>query len=95
MFGRKYAKPGRWYGIYHDDWEAAHPGAWERRELDSGSFRKGNVWCSSTLAWDRQWFLDHGMNPPRRMRHVKPNPNMIPLVSTLNPGESVTVRVEP
>jgi len=95
LFGPPRAKPGYWYGGYHEDWTLSHPGAFERGELQAGSFHKGDVWCSSTLEWDKQWFRSHGMRPPRRMRKAGP-PVGIPLASQLGPGESVSfhLRIE-
>lgn len=84
------AKPGRWYGGYHAAWTAAHPGAWERGEAQSGGFFAGDVWGSSTLDWDREWFERNGMSLPRKHKYVsgKAAPNSI-RIGTLGPGESV------
>lgn len=92
------AKPGKWFMSYHAAWTAAHPGAWERGEEQGGGFYKGDVWGSSTLDWDREWFRSRGMGMPRRTIHVTPKPpgpNEF-RIGTLGPGESVSfpIRIE-
>lgn len=89
-----YARPGSWYGSYNDAWHSAHPGAWQRGELQSGGFFKGDVWGSSTLDWDRDWFARNGMRMPNNAKHVEPdrNPNII-RIGNLGPGESVSIPV--
>lgn len=98
----KPAEPGRWFGGYHAAWSAAHPGAWERGEEQSGGFRLGRhggeVWCSSTLDWDREWFNRNGMGMPSHAKYVAPKPpgpNEF-RIGTLGPGESVSfpIRIE-
>lgn len=70
-FQREPAIPGDWYIDYITAWHDAHPGAWERGLLEAGSFFKDDVWCSSTLDWDRQWFEAHGlMLLPSKHKHV-------------------------
>src|SRR4051812_31465005 len=96
-----HAEPGSWYGSYHSAWNAAHPGAWKRGELESGHFRLGrgdregeDVWCSSTLNWDEKWFEAQGYRLPKYHRHIEPdrNPNIL-RIGTLGPGESVSIPV--
>ena len=57
---RDRAKPGPWYGQYYQDWNDRHPGAWVRGELVPGGFYSGNLWGSSTLNWDAEWFRRQG-----------------------------------
>lgn len=86
------AKPGSWFGSYHRDWSAAHPGAFERGESRAGSFYAGDKWGSSTLDWDREWFHRNGMGMPRNSFKVdgRAKPNEI-RIGTLGPGESVSI----
>ena len=57
---RRAAKPGPWYSEYQQDWREAHP-----HGQMPGSFYLGDVWVSSTLSWDEQWFADRGWRMPR------------------------------
>lgn len=102
-FGARPAEPGPWFGSYHTAWTRAHPRAFERGTLRSGNFCLGrgeragaDVWCSSTLDWDREWFRANGMGMPRHTKHVDgdgpPKPNEF-RIGTLGPGESVAIPI--
>lgn len=97
------ATPGTWFLSYHTAWTNAHPGAFERGDAKSGGFYLGrgsrageDVWGSSTLEWDREWFRANGMGMPRHTTHVDPpgpcKPNEF-RIGTLGPGESVSIPI--
>lgn len=93
LIDRPYAMPGPWYGSYNRAWHAAHPGAWQRGELEPGSFGKGDVWSTTTPEWDREWFRENDMLPPRQLKRVEPKNGGI-RIGTLQPGESVAIPIK-
>ena len=75
------AKPGPWYGQYYREWDARHPGAWIRGQLVPGGFYSGNLWGSSTLEWDAEWFRSHGAKMPKGAHYIRPGRNTTPLTT--------------
>ena len=88
------AKPGPWYGAYYQDWNERHPGAWVRGELVPGSFYQGDLWGSSTLSWDRDWFARHGAKMPNGAHYIAPGRSMTPLTEKLNPTDTGVMRLQ-
>ncbi|HWY01204.1 MAG TPA: hypothetical protein VNY55_15385 [Mycobacterium sp.] len=88
------AKPGPWYGQYYQDWNDRHPGAWVRGELVPGGFYSGNLWGSSTLNWDAEWFRRHGAKMPKGAHYIAPGRSMTPLTKKLNPTDTGVMRFQ-
>ena len=85
-------KPGPWYRAYYQDWNERHPGAWVRGELVPGSFYQGDLWGSSTLSWDRDWFARHGAKMPKGAHYIAPGRSMTPLTEKHNPTDTGVMR---
>lgn len=90
------ARPGLWFRRYHDDWDAAHPGAWANGTGACGGFCAGNVWVTGTPDWDREWFRAAGMKMPWRTRvaDMGAKPGEYRIASVLYPGESVSATID-
>lgn len=60
-----HARPGRWWQTYYAQWLDNHdrddyqPGGWTRDETLS------DWWITDTPDWDRQWFQQRGVRPPK------------------------------
>ena len=88
------AKPGPWYGQYYRDWDARHPGAWIRGQLVPGGFYSGNLWGSSMLKWDAEWFRSHGAKMPKGAHYIRPGRNTTPLTTKHNPTDTGVMRFQ-
>jgi hypothetical protein len=88
------AKPGPWYGQYYRDWDARHPGAWICGQLVPGGFYSGNLWGSSTLEWDAEWFRSHGAKMPKGAHYIRPGRNTTPLTTKHNPTDTGVMRFQ-
>ena len=90
-----HAKPGPWYGRYYEDWDAAHPKAWVRGQAVPGRFYAGELWGSSTLAWDTAWFHAARCEDAQgRALLVVPARDKIPLTDKLDPTDTGVMRLQ-
>jgi len=59
-----------------------------------GGFYSGNLWGSSTLEWDAEWFRSHGAKMPKGAHYIRPGRNTTPLTTKHNPTDTGVMRFQ-
>jgi hypothetical protein len=54
----------------------------------------GDLWGSSTLSWDRDWFARHGAKMPKGAHYIAAGRSMTPLTEKLNPTDTGVMRLQ-